>query len=169
MAGASDHSMNTTTRVRVPALPLTGGCSCGAVRYRVTGAPLSFWVCHCTECQRHTSSAFGQSLRIRGTDFEVDGTVRRIDRLADSGTARQGWFCPQCGVRIWHGSIGSDEINVKAGTLDNTTWLMPAGHIWARSRQPFVQLPADGLIYDAQPEPGYVELKKRWQVMVAHA
>lgn len=152
-------------RVRLPSLPLEGGCSCGAVRYRVTSAPLTFYLCHCSECQRHTGSAFGESLRVNAADFRVSGNVRLIERLAASGRRRQGWFCPVCGVRIWHGATGSDEINIKAGTLDNTRWLVPAGHIWATSKQPFVAFETGALVYDGQPEPGYVELKQRWAQM----
>ena len=164
MAGDPDLPL-----VAVPPLPLTGGCACGAVRYRVTGAPLVFYVCHCTECQRHTSSAFGETLRVRETDLDCTGTVRVTERMAASGARRQGWFCPLCGVRIWHATVGSDEINIKAGTLDDTRWLHPAGHIWVRSRQPFMTWPAGTLVYDGQPEPGYLRLKQRWRLMTAAA
>lgn len=153
-------------RAVLPPLPLHGGCSCGAVRYRITGEPLTFYLCHCAECQRHTSSAFGESLRAKSADFVVSGAVQLIERVAESGTRRQGWFCPRCGVRIWHGSAGSDEINVKAGTLDDTHWLMPAGHIWTRSRQPFVTFEPGALIYPEQPEAGYGRLKSRWREMI---
>lgn len=155
--------------VRLPRLPLEGGCSCGAVRYRVTAAPLTFYLCHCTECQRHTSSAFGESLRVHVADFEVSGDVRLIERVAESGRRRQGWFCPACGVRIWHGATGTDEINIKAGTLDDTRWLVPAGHIWAKSKQPFMGFKAGDLVYDGQPEAGYVRLKQRWAQMTVAA
>jgi hypothetical protein len=39
-------------------LPQTGGCQCGAVRYEITQAPIMVYTCHCTDCQRMTSSAF---------------------------------------------------------------------------------------------------------------
>ncbi len=152
-------------QVTLPELPLQGGCTCGAVRYQIKAPPLTFYLCHCTECQRQTSSAFGQSLRVHAKDFSVAGSVRCIERLADSGARRQGWFCPLCGVRLWHATQGSDEINIKAGTLDYTQWLIPAGHIWVRSRQRFVALPDDGLVYEEQPEPGYERLKARWRAM----
>jgi hypothetical protein len=151
--------------VELPNLPLQGGCACGAVRYLITAPPLTFYLCHCTDCQRQTSSAFGQSLRVRAKDFSVEGTVRCTERVADSGALRQGWFCLHCGVRLWHGTRGSDELNVKAGTLDHTQWLIPAGHIWVRSRQQFVALPENGLVYEEQPEAGYARLKARWRAM----
>ena len=153
--------------VVVPALPLSGGCQCGCVRYLVKAVPLTFYLCHCRECQRHTSSAFGESLRVTQSDFSVTGAVRQIQRVANSGVQRQGWFCPECGVRLWHGSDDSVEINVKAGTLDDTSWLIPAGHIWAASRQSFIEMHTGGLVYDGQPADGYAALKYQWKLMTA--
>ncbi|PWV95484.1 hypothetical protein DFR52_11012 [Hoeflea marina] len=152
-------------RTAVPPLPITGACQCGRVRYRMRGAPLVFYLCHCTECQRQTSSAYGESLRFRRPDMEIEGELRLVERLSESGARRQGWFCPDCGVRIWHGSTASPEINIKAGTLNDTSWLVPAGHIWTRSRQRFIAFGEDELVYDRQPDDGYAALARRWREM----
>ena len=152
-------------KTTIPALPLTGGCQCGLIRYRMRGHPLVFYLCHCSECQRHTSSAFGESLRFRREHLDVDPGLHCIRRVSESGNQREGWFCPECGVRIWHGTAGSPEINIKAGTLDDTSWLVPAGHIWTRSKQPFVQIGADELNYQTQPADAYAALRLRWQAM----
>ena len=52
-------------------LPLTGGCQCGGVRYEIKAAPLSLYVCHCTECQRQSGSAFALSLAVPRDAFAV--------------------------------------------------------------------------------------------------
>ena len=152
-------------RVEIPELPIEGGCQCGAVRYRAIGAPLVFYLCHCTECQRHTSSAFGESLRFEATDVDISGEAAATWRGASSGRRRFGHFCPSCGVRLVHGSEGGEELNIKAGTLDDTSWLRPAGHIWARSAQPFMQFEADELVYEGQPDDDYEALRARWRAM----
>ncbi len=152
-------------KVQVPALPLEGGCQCGALRYTITGRPSVFYLCHCTECQRHTSSAFGQSLRFLAEDVALEGDRRTFSRIAESGRNRFGHFCPKCGVRVLHGSDGSPEVNIKAGTLDDTSWLIPAGHIWTRSAQPFMTFGSDELVYDVQPPDKYEALKERWRKM----
>jgi hypothetical protein len=154
-----------SSRVTVPALPLTGGCQCGAVRYVISARPVTFYLCHCTECQRHTSSAFGESLRIARGALAVEGEPSLTTRASEKGTAREGWFCPSCGVRIWHGSPGSGHVNIKAGTLDDTSWLVPAGHIWTRSAQPFMHNQMDGLTYGGQPDDGYAALTEIWAAM----
>ena len=117
-------------KVTLPPPPITGRCQCGRVRYRITGRPIVFYLCHCTECRRHTSSAFGESLRLHRADLEIEGEMKCFTRLSESGKQHDGWFCPDCGVRIVHGTAGSEQVNIKAGTLDDTSWLVPAGHIW---------------------------------------
>ncbi len=54
-------------------LPLQGGCACGAVRYTLKSAPVALFACHCTLCQRQSGSAFGQSLRVRRADLDIQG------------------------------------------------------------------------------------------------
>lgn len=153
-------------KIRIPALPLLGGCQCGAVRYRIVEAPVVFYLCHCLACQRHTSSAFGESLRIRAAALEMEGPARRVNWMADSGNRRSGEYCAECGVRLVHYS-GSEHANVKAGTLDDPSWLIPAGHIWVRSRQPFIVFAPDDLAYSGEPEDGFEALVRRWRAMVS--
>ncbi|MFP1630906.1 GFA family protein [Zhengella sp. ZM62] len=153
--------------VKLPSFPVEGGCQCGQLRYRLTARPLMFYLCHCTECQRHTSSAFGESLRCRSADVEFSGPRRTVTRIAESGRIREGVFCPDCGVRVWHGSRGVDIGNIKAGTLDDTSWLVPAGHIWTRSKQPFIVIADDELSWPQQPGDGYEAIRKRWEEMTA--
>jgi hypothetical protein len=56
--------------------------------------------------------------------MDVDKGLAVFRRTSDAGALREGWFCPDCGVRIWHGTKQSPEINIKAGTLDDTSWLV---------------------------------------------
>lgn len=155
------------TSVQMPALPLTGGCQCGQVRYAIKAAPYVFYLCHCTECQRHTSSAFGESLRVRSDQLEVTGKLKTYRRSSESGNVREGHFCADCGVRVVHGTAGSEMVNIKAGTLDDASWLIPAGHIWTRSKQRFVAIGVDELQYDRQPTDGYAAMAERWREMIA--
>lgn len=156
------------TPVTMPLLPLTGGCQCGRVRYEIGAAPRAFYLCHCTECQTQTSSAFGESLRCDPASVSVTGAMKTSRRSSDGGAVRLGDFCPECGVRIQHRSAGDpDRLNVKAGTLDDTSWLVPAGHIWTASRQPFVTIGVGALSYPRQPGDGSKALFARWTAMLA--
>lgn len=134
------------------------------MRYEITGRPLTFYSCHCTECQRHTASAFGQSMWVRREDFTLSGELGHTRRPNGSGETH-GHFCPACGVRIFHDEPGSEDITMKAGTLDDTRWLFPAGHIWTRSRQPWVAIDADALSAPAEPE-SFEPFLRRWEAML---
>ena len=153
-------------KLKMPALPLTGSCQCGAVRYTISEAPVGFYICHCTECQKQSSSAFGQSLRIKTGSLEVTGELAERIRDMPDGRNVRGQFCPACGTRMFHRRTAYEELmNVKAGTLDDTSWLRPAGHIWTRSKQAWVEIPEDALSYEGQPE-RFDALNARWAEMI---
>ncbi|RLQ88703.1 GFA family protein [Notoacmeibacter ruber] len=160
--------MNVET-VILPPLPLRGGCQCGAVRYTIDEAPLAFYLCHCTNCQRQSSSIAGASMLTRVQAVSVEGRPRTARWSAESGAQKSGQFCPECGVRLFHGSLEGgpdDRITIKAGTLDDTSWLRPAGHIWTSSAMRGFRFDEDELTYPRQP-PDYEHLKERWRQMLA--
>ena len=67
-------------------LPQTGGCHCGAIRYEITEEPQSVYVCHCTDCQRLTSSAFSMGVVVSEKALQLVGAEpRQLQRTADSG------------------------------------------------------------------------------------
>jgi hypothetical protein len=131
----------------------TGGCQCGEVRYRITGSPLLLVACHCKECQRQAGSAFGMSLSVRRADFELtSGTLRSFTRGTDSGREIRCSFCPSCGTRIHHEpQYAPGALNLKAGTLDDTTSLSPTMHVWTCSKQSWVTIPDDVDAFEQQP------------------
>ena len=144
---------------------LEGGCQCGAVRYRITGTPLTLYLCHCTECQKQSSSAFGMSMWVRRSDLKiVSGDPKIWERPAASGGTVTCAFCPACGSRLYHNASDDPEISsVKAGSLDDTSWLRPVGHIWTRSRQPWVDISdaPSSLVFEREPS-DFGELESRW-------
>jgi hypothetical protein len=122
-------------------LPQTGGCQCGALRYEITEAPQMVYTCHCTDCQRLTSSAFSMAVVVTAAAFRLTiGEPRSLQKTADSGRMTTRWVCPQCGSWICSAPTGS-TLRVRAGTLDDTSWLRPTAHFWTRSRQPWIALP----------------------------
>jgi len=125
-----------------------GGCQCGAVRYRLEGEPIGLAVCHCTGCQRQSGSAFGMSLAVRSEAFRLlAGELRTFTVSCDSGRTKRCAFCPACGTRIHH-QVFDAALSVKAGTLDDTSWLAPDSHYWTRSRQPWVPIPAGARCFE---------------------
>ena len=132
-------------------LPQTGGSQCGKIRYEITEAPQLIYTCHCTDCQRLTSSAFSMGLVVGESAFRLSGIeLRPLQRTADSGRVNTRLVCPECGSWVC-GTPRGGVVRVRAGTLDDTSWLRPTQHIWTRSKQPWISLPEGDEIFQAQP------------------
>lgn len=142
-----------------------GECQCGEIKYRVAGESLALFACHCSECQRQSSSAFGMALWVRTSDIEIlSGRLKTWVRTTPKGEEMVCQFCPACGARIFHQMKGREEvISIKPGTLNDTKWLRPVGHIWADSAQPWVKLGNECLVYSGNPPTGFGELRERWE------
>jgi hypothetical protein len=108
-------------------LPQVGGCQCGRLRYEITQAPPMIYTCHCTNCQRFTSSAFSIGMVVDTRAFDMTGAEpRAMLHTADSGRNLTRWVCPECGSWICNGAKpGSANPNayrtMRAGTLDDTS------------------------------------------------
>ena len=126
--------------------PYTGGCGCGAIRYRVTGAPLISYLCHCTECQRRTSSAFGLNMQVTDEQFVIEqGKPAVRVRTAASGNDLALNFCGDCGTPLFSAPSARPNIRViYCGTLDDPSWVPVKLHIWADSALPWA-IPDDGI------------------------
>lgn len=118
------------------------------------GEPRGLGVCHCKECQRHSGSAFGMSLFVQQDDFVVErGELKCFERSSESGRPLRCYFCSECGIRIYTvPTYVQGIVNVKPGTLDDTSGLKPNVHVWLRSRQLWVEVPGDVPTFDTQPE-----------------
>jgi hypothetical protein len=135
-----------------PADEVSGGCLCGQVRYSARTARARAMVCHCRDCQKQSGSAFSVLLALPAADLSLRGELRSFTSTADSGRAVQRRFCPDCGSPVLTESPDRPELAfVKAGTLDDPSWLKPRVHIWCRSAQPWVALPADVPCLPEQP------------------
>ena len=145
-------------------LPLTGGCQCAGVRYEIRAAPLTVYACHCSECQRQSGGAFSLSMVVaRDAIAIVAGTPREWCRVHPSGRVIRCLFCGDCGVRLWHNPDRNPKVSiVKPGTLDDTKWLRPVGHIWTGSAQAWVDIPVDTVNDPAQP-PDLSRLMEAWR------
>jgi len=142
---------------------LEGQCQCGEVRYRVIGTPVTLFACHCTDCQRQSSSAFGMALWVRNADVGLlSGELREWIRTTPSGRRMACRFCPNCGTRLFHQMLGQTEfLSIKPGTLDDTRLLEPVGHLWTTSKQAWVHIADTSLQYAGNP-PGFEEMFAMW-------
>ncbi len=137
---------------------ITGGCQCGTIRYRVMSAPIVVYLCHCSDCQRQTSSAFGMSVWFDRQSFSLQtGKLSFWSAITDRGNSKLCAFCPNCGSRIYHAADHQSEIiSVKGGSLDEAKNLNPVAHIWCKSAQAWAKaavFDAAGMrCYQAEPD-----------------
>ncbi|AGU47489.1 putative glutathione-dependent formaldehyde-activating enzyme [Variovorax paradoxus B4] len=125
-------------------VPLDGGCTCGAVRYRMTAAPLFVHCCHCRWCQRETGSSFALNALIEPAQMQLlQGTVDVVLTPSASGRGQKYVRCPHCRVALWshYAGAGDAVCFVRVGTLDTPDRLPPDLHIFTMSKQPWVVLP----------------------------
>jgi hypothetical protein len=123
---------------------LDGGCTCRAVRYRLTSAPIIVHCCHCRWCQRETGASFALNAVIEADRVLVtSGEPELVVTPSHSGKGQKIRRCPQCKVAVWSHYAGAGEkIDfIRVGTLDEPDRLPPDVHIFTASKQPWVVLP----------------------------
>jgi hypothetical protein len=119
-----------------------GGCSCGAVRYRLASEPMFVHCCHCLNCQRQTGSAFVINLLIEADRVELLAVEpEAVDVPREDGSAQRIYRCPDCRVAVFSEYGGPAVKFVRGGTLDQPASVAPDVHIYTRSKLPWVTLP----------------------------
>jgi hypothetical protein len=141
----------------VAAIAREGGCSCGAVRYRLSSDPLFTHCCHCLNCQRQTGSAFVINLLIEADRVELlAAEPEPVDVPRDRGKQRI-WRCPTCQIAVYSKYTSPKVRFVRAGTLDDPSSVAPDVHIFTRSKLPWVALPEGVPAYKV-----YYDTAKLW-------
>lgn len=119
-------------------------CQCSYITFRTLSRdPVRLACCHCTACQKQSTSAFGSSAFYPTEAFLSNLPQEAKDRLqlfthpTDSGNTMHCYFCPRCGVRLYQSSCKSDGtpggvVAVKAGCVEGLEW-RDVVHIWTKS------------------------------------
>jgi hypothetical protein len=121
---------------------IEGGCLCGAIRYSSNAEPVMTAVCHCKHCQRQTGSAFSPLVAVPKGTLDMDRILlTTFDDVGESGLPVKRNFCGKCGSPITTEVAAMPDLEwIKAGTLDDTSWVSPAVHIWCDSAQPWTTM-----------------------------
>ena len=105
-----------------------GGCLCGAIRYRVTGAPTWSVVCHCRTCRKAAGAPSLAWAIFRAEDFAF--TRGELATFASSPGVERG-FCARCGTTLTYASADrTDVADVTAASLDDPDAFAPDREIW---------------------------------------
>jgi hypothetical protein len=135
-----------------------GGCSCGAVRYRLASEPLFVHCCHCLNCQRQTGSAFVVNLLIEADRVELlAGEPEPVDVPRDDGSTQRVFRCPACQIAVFSQYTSPKVRFVRAGTLDEPRTVEPDVHIFTRSKVAWVTLPESVPAFEV-----YYDMEELW-------
>jgi len=148
---------------KLPAFPVEGGCLCGAVRYKLTEAPMGCYACHCKDCQRLSGGPFSLSMPIRRAALVMlRGTFEGQHKTADSGRTLTMMCCAKCRTILWNLPHATPDVAMlKPGTLDDLNWAVPIGNIWTQSKVAWVAIDAKQPNFEGQP-PSRQPLLEAW-------
>ncbi len=127
-------------------MKVDGQCHCGRIRYEAEIDPAAVMVCHCTDCQALSGSAFRTVALTVPDGFRLlSGSLTTYVKTAQSGARRRQTFCPNCGSPIYATSDaeGTKIYSLRLGTCRQRAELMPVAQIWCHSALPWLgDLPA---------------------------
>jgi hypothetical protein len=133
-------------------LPLTGGCSCGAVRFEVTAPLVGAVYCHCRRCQRRTGAAASANARAAPGSFQVLSGVNRL-RAWIPPDGGEKWFCGECGSHLFsRDRHDHTRVRLRMGAFDGDPGVRPTARQFVAYAAPWEQIPDDGLPRHAEKE-----------------
>ena len=114
---------------------IEGGCHCGHITYEAEVDPDTVGICHCTDCQHLTGTAYRTTVRSHKGAFKLlSGQPKIYVKTAESGNKRAHGFCPECGTPLYATTVGNPEVyGIRVGTTRQRTQLRPKRQGWCRS------------------------------------
>lgn len=133
---------------------IRGSCLCGAIDYTSSAEPVLTAFCHCRSCQKAGGGGYSVNVAIPASSLQVQGTPNVYRAIGTSGLPVQRRFCPKCGSALFTDADAFRDITfVKAGSLDDASWIEPTLHIWCDSAQPWDKLPQGATCVPKNPSP----------------
>ena len=120
---------------------IDGHCHCGHVTYEAEIDPNDVSICHCTDCQQLTGSAFRVTVITPAENVHLTGNPPKLYRkFGDNGRPRLQYFCPECGSPLFATGEGEDAgtWGVRLGSITQRRQLSPRRQIWHRSALPWL-------------------------------
>ncbi|TPH17314.1 GFA family protein [Litorilituus lipolyticus] len=134
--------------------PIEGACQCGQLTYKLFEPPKLVLACHCTECQKLSSSPFSVTAVIDSSAIEFEGILKEWSRSSDSGNRNNAKFCPTCGNRVYHYNPEDKQtikLKLKPIHLSDASIFEPSVHVWVSEKLSWYQIPDGVKVVEKQP------------------
>ncbi|RHW76226.1 GFA family protein [Colwellia sp. RSH04] len=123
---------------------IEGACQCGQLTYKLFEKPKVVLACHCTECQKLSSSPFSVTAVFDSSAIEFQGELKEWSRSSDSGNRNHAKFCPTCGNRVYHYNPDEPQtikLKLKPVSLADASIFEPTVHIWVSEKLSWYKIP----------------------------
>jgi hypothetical protein len=136
-------------------LKIQGSCHCGYVTYEAIVDLEHIGICHCTDCQTLSGSAFRAGAVAPRKDFRlITGQPKIYIKTAQRGAKRVQAFCPECGTPIYSAAADNPQtLNIRTGTSYQRDQLVPKAQIWCRSAQAWARGIGQGMMQFSEEPP----------------
>jgi hypothetical protein len=120
-------------------MKIDGGCHCGKITYEAEINPEKVSICHCTDCQTGSGSAYRTNVQTERNTFKLlTGEPRIYIKTAESGNKRAQGFCADCGTPLFSTTETNREVyGLRIGSIRQRSELRPHSMGWCRSAQPW--------------------------------
>lgn len=121
---------------------IDGGCHCGQIKFRAEIDPEQVEICHCTDCQTLSGSAYRTVVPAEANSFElISGKPKLYAKTAEDGSQRLQAFCGECGSPLYSAPPQGEKgyFGIRVGAINQRDKLIPKNQCWARSAQPWTQ------------------------------
>jgi hypothetical protein len=121
-------------------MKIDGACHCGNITYVAEIDPDKVGICHCTDCQTLSGTAFRVNVPVAKDAFTLlTGEPKIYVKTAESGAKRAQAFCPECGTPIYAAAASDPQVfNIRVGTARQRAELRPKTQGWCRSARDWV-------------------------------
>jgi hypothetical protein len=136
------HGRTAAAYGKVCNVKIDGSCHCGHISFEAEVDPATVVICHCTDCQTLSGSAFRTVVPTKGESFVLlSGEPKIYVKVSESGNRREQAFCPDCGTPIYSAPPGNvaKVVSLRVGTIHQRDRLPPTDQYWFRSVQKWLQ------------------------------
>jgi hypothetical protein len=125
---------------------LSGGCTCGAVRFELTKAPYGAGYCHCTRCQRRTGTGSSVNARIDAQTFKLTAGEELLAGWRSPQGGAEKCFCRQCGAHLFSRFPDNPSmLAIRMGAFDGDPGVRPSWRQYVAYAAAWEPIPDDGL------------------------